>query len=112
MIFGGRFDLAILSVPLALPGLTSGQAVSVAWLCDCPCLEVEDDLVCFLRRFCLIATIASRVSCFGQPELSGGASSWYRHSKALLNPSSGVWSSACPRVFPKSEGVDDGRPFA
>ena len=31
--------------------------------------------------------------------------------KAWLNPSSGAWSSACPRVFPGHSGVDDGRSF-
>ncbi|MBD0865668.1 MAG: hypothetical protein GDA36_08750 [Rhodobacteraceae bacterium] len=40
-MFGGSLDLAILSGPLALPGLTAGKAVLVVWLCDCRCLRVE-----------------------------------------------------------------------
>ncbi|MBD0865586.1 MAG: hypothetical protein GDA36_08270 [Rhodobacteraceae bacterium] len=69
-MFGASFDLAILSGPLALPGLTAGKAVLVVWLCDCRCLR---------GRFCPIATSASWAFCFGQPELSGGASSWHKH---------------------------------
>ncbi|MBD0864620.1 MAG: hypothetical protein GDA36_02930 [Rhodobacteraceae bacterium] len=36
--------MAILSAPLALPGLTSGKAVLVVRLCDCRCLQVEGRL--------------------------------------------------------------------
>ncbi|MBD0866001.1 MAG: hypothetical protein GDA36_10590 [Rhodobacteraceae bacterium] len=61
-MFGGSFDSAILSGPLALLVLTVGKAVLVVWLCDCRCLR---------GRFCLIATIASWAFCFGQPELPG-----------------------------------------
>ncbi|MBD0865165.1 MAG: hypothetical protein GDA36_05910 [Rhodobacteraceae bacterium] len=43
-MFGGSFDVAILSGPLALPGLTSGKAVLVVWLCDCRCLRGEGRL--------------------------------------------------------------------
>ncbi|MBD0864746.1 MAG: hypothetical protein GDA36_03605, partial [Rhodobacteraceae bacterium] len=39
-MFGESLDLAILSAPLALPGLASGKAVLVVWLCDCRCLPV------------------------------------------------------------------------
>ncbi|MBD0864700.1 MAG: hypothetical protein GDA36_03365 [Rhodobacteraceae bacterium] len=67
-MFGGRCDLAILSGPLAL------QRAKRFWWFGYA-----------------IAAIAIWVFCFGQPELSGGASSWRKH---LLNPSSGVWGSA------------------
>ncbi|MBD0866628.1 MAG: hypothetical protein GDA36_14110 [Rhodobacteraceae bacterium] len=99
-MFDERFDLAILSGPLALPGLTSGKAVLVVRLCDSRCLR---------GRFCPIAAIASWTFCFGQPELSGGASSWHRHCTI---PQAAAWSSACLRVFRRHAGVDDGRPFA
>ncbi|MBD0864224.1 MAG: hypothetical protein GDA36_00750 [Rhodobacteraceae bacterium] len=50
-MFGGSFDLAILSGLSAL-----GKAVLVAWLCDSRCLR---------GRFCPIAAIASEGACFG-----------------------------------------------
>ncbi|MBD0866129.1 MAG: hypothetical protein GDA36_11310 [Rhodobacteraceae bacterium] len=75
-MFGGSFDLAILSGPLALPGLTSGKAVLVVWV-----YAIAG--VCGLRdaprRFCPIAAITSWAFYFSQPELSGGALSWHRH---------------------------------
>jgi len=46
VMFGERFDLAILSGPLALTGLTSGKAVLAFRLCDCRCLRVAGDPVC------------------------------------------------------------------
>ncbi|MBD0865936.1 MAG: hypothetical protein GDA36_10230 [Rhodobacteraceae bacterium] len=45
-MFGGSFNLTILSGPLALPGLTSGKVALVVRLCDCRCLRVEGDPVC------------------------------------------------------------------
>ncbi|MBD0865582.1 MAG: hypothetical protein GDA36_08245 [Rhodobacteraceae bacterium] len=45
-MFGERVDLAILSGPLALPGITAGKVVLVVRLCDCRCLRVEGDPVC------------------------------------------------------------------
>ncbi|MBD0864962.1 MAG: hypothetical protein GDA36_04810, partial [Rhodobacteraceae bacterium] len=49
------------------------------------------------RRFCPIAAIASRASCFGQLELSGGASSWHRHCPI---PQAAVGDQSAPAVFP------------
>ncbi|MBD0864569.1 MAG: hypothetical protein GDA36_02640 [Rhodobacteraceae bacterium] len=70
-----------------------GKAILVIWLCDCRCLR---------GRFCPIAASASRAFCFGQPELSGGASSWQSSAQS----ESGVWKSAYPRVVPRLAGVD------
>ncbi|MBD0865533.1 MAG: hypothetical protein GDA36_07965 [Rhodobacteraceae bacterium] len=68
--------MAILSGPLALQQAKrfwrSGYAV--AGVCGLGVI-----LLALPRRFCPITTIASRASCFGQPELSGGAASWHRH---------------------------------
>ncbi|MBD0865961.1 MAG: hypothetical protein GDA36_10365, partial [Rhodobacteraceae bacterium] len=65
-MFGGGFDLAILSGPLAFYAIAAVCGLKVI-LFTAP------------RRFCPIATITSWVSCFGQLKLSGGASSWHRH---------------------------------
>ena len=60
VMFGGNVDLAILSGPLALPGLTAGKAVLVAGfyaIAGVGGLRVI--LFAAPRRFCLIATVAS-----------------------------------------------------
>ncbi|MBD0865483.1 MAG: hypothetical protein GDA36_07695 [Rhodobacteraceae bacterium] len=72
-MFGERFDLAILSGPLALLGLTSGRL---------PPSPVE--------RFVLASPNYRAVLYCG--------------IGVLRNPSSGVWSSACP-----PPGADYGR---
>ncbi|MBD0866631.1 MAG: hypothetical protein GDA36_14130 [Rhodobacteraceae bacterium] len=67
-MFGGSFDLAILSAPLALHRARrfwwSGYAI--AGVCG-----VRVMLFAAHRRFCPIAASASRASCFGQPETIG-----------------------------------------
>ncbi|MBD0865709.1 MAG: hypothetical protein GDA36_08965 [Rhodobacteraceae bacterium] len=75
-MFGGSFDLTILSGPLALTGLISGKAVLVVWLC-------EGDLVCGSPQ--VLPDRRHRQLCrfFGQPELSGGASSCQSIAQSL-----------------------------
>ncbi|MBD0865806.1 MAG: hypothetical protein GDA36_09505 [Rhodobacteraceae bacterium] len=91
-MFGGSFDLAILSGPLAL---TLGQNIGQSGfgglgLRDCRCLR---------GRFCPIAASASWTFCFGQPELSGCASSWHRH---CLIRKRRLDLGLRPRVFPQA----------
>ncbi|MBD0864338.1 MAG: hypothetical protein GDA36_01390 [Rhodobacteraceae bacterium] len=97
-MFGGSFDLAILSGLRALPGLTSGKAFLVVWLYA-------------------IAAVCGAGSARLPPAPAGRfvlASPNYRaalhRAKTLLNPQ--AWRSACPRVVPGPAGADDGRPFA
>ena len=80
-MFGGSFDLAILSGPLALPGFTAGKAVLVVWVyAIAGVCGVRVILFTAPRRFCPIATIASWVFCSDQPEISGAV-----HVKAALH---------------------------
>ncbi|MBD0866205.1 MAG: hypothetical protein GDA36_11750 [Rhodobacteraceae bacterium] len=104
-MFSRNFDLAILSGPMALPGLTSGKAVLVVWV-----YAIAG--ACRLRMILFAGLLRSArlpPSPVGRFVL---ASPNYRavlhRAKAVLNPSSGVWRSACPRVFPGHAGVDLG----
>ncbi|MBD0866284.1 MAG: hypothetical protein GDA36_12205 [Rhodobacteraceae bacterium] len=66
---GGRFDLAILSGPLALPGPASGKAILVVWVyAIAGVCGLRVILFAVPRRFCPIATSTSRAFCSGQPE--------------------------------------------
>ncbi|MBD0865653.1 MAG: hypothetical protein GDA36_08655 [Rhodobacteraceae bacterium] len=54
-MFGGSFDWAILSGPMALPGLTSGKAVLVVWVyAIAGVCGLRVILFVTPRRFCLI----------------------------------------------------------
>ena len=77
-MFGERFDLAILSGPLALLGLTSGRWFWWFGYAIVGVYRLRVILFALPRRVCPIAAIASRAFCSGQPELSGGALLWHR----------------------------------
>ncbi|MBD0866117.1 MAG: hypothetical protein GDA36_11235 [Rhodobacteraceae bacterium] len=75
-MFGGSFDLAILSGPMVL------QRAKRFWWSDyliAGVCRLRVILFAAPRRFCLIATSTSWAFCFDQHELSGGAASWHRH---------------------------------
>ena len=79
-MFGERFDLAILPGPMALHRANRfwwfGHAI--AGVCG-----VRVILFVAPRRFCLIAAIASRAFCFGQPELSGAVQTKKMHHRGI-----------------------------
>ena len=98
VIFGGSFDLAILS---GTPTLDRAKrfwwsSYAIAGVC-----RLRVILFAVPRRFCPIAASASRAFCSGQPELSGGASSWHRHCAI---PQTAVGAQPAPAFSPNPQG--------
>ncbi|MBD0864430.1 MAG: hypothetical protein GDA36_01870 [Rhodobacteraceae bacterium] len=100
-MFDGSVDVAILAGPLALHRAKwpyigqsgfNGLVMRLPVVAGCGAVP---------RRFCPIATGASRVFCFGQHELSGGAASWHRHCPI---PQAVLGIQPAPALFPGTQG--------